>query len=436
MTLVDGRTGLVRLTRTQPMPPEFPPTLHAVESLVADASRWSPWPSDPTCAGGVFWDRSAAEAAALGEAAERYSGNLVPPGMRSASYEDLRARGQAGIDPEALVLYSAEQYQQDGFPFVPFSRDLAVRWVESRDLQTRSPVLVPASLVWCTYFRSPPGSSEPWTNGVLYAGIAAGPTRAAAERSALLELLERDSVTLSWTSGGSTEEVIPAAWLATLARGPKSQFVTRFVRFPSLVGPPVLGALVTHESTEYVTLGTACRPDPVAAAMKALAEAFQLQLVARQLDDPASALCRLARTRDCPLKSWREDRHYRAAYRADLRDMTDLACNLQLHLDLSVWPPLDPELGAGGRVQMSDIAPDEADTATITARLADLGVSVVSVDVTTDDVRSLGMHVVRLVSPGLYSNAPAATPFLGGTRLAAAMAGTGRRPRLEPLPYA
>lgn len=436
MTLVDGRTGIVRLIRGQPMPPEFPPTLHVVESLVADTSRWSPWPSDPTCAGGVFWDRPAAEAAALGEAAERYSGNLVPPGMRSASYQDLRDRSEAAVDPESLALYGSGQYHWDGFPFVPFTRDLVVRWVVGTDLRTRSAVLVPASLVWGTYFRSPPGSLEPCTNGVMYAGVAAGPTRAAAERSALLELLERDSMTLCWTSGGSTEEVIPAGWLATLARGPKSEFVTRFVLFPSLVGLPVLGALVTHELTGYVTLGTACRSDAVAAAMKALAEAFQLQLVARQLDDPASPLCRLARTRGCPLKPWREDRRYRASYRADRRDMTDLACSLQLHLDPSVWGPLDPELGAGGRVRMSDVAPDEADTATITARLADLGVSIVSVDVTTDDVRSLGLHVVRLVAPGLYSNAPAATPFLGGTRLTAAMAGSGRRPRLEPLPYA
>ena len=436
MTLVDVRTGVVRETRAQPLPPEFPQSLEVVESLVADTSSWSPWPSDPTCAGGVFWDREAAEAAALGEAAERYSGNLVSPGLRTASYDDLRARGEAAIDPESLALYRAEQHHKDGFPFVPFTRDLAVRWVEGVDLQTRSTVLVPASLVWGTYFRSEPGASEPWTNGVLYAGIAAGPTRAVAERSALFELLERDAVTLCWTGGEKTEEVVAPPWLATLARGPRSEFVTRFLRFPSVAGEPVLGALVTHAPTGYVSLGTACRPAAEDAATKALAEALQLQLVARQLDDPASPLCRLALTPGCPLKPWRRDRRYSIDYRADYRDMTDLACNLQLHLDPSVWGPLDAELGAGGRARLSDVAPGTADASTITARLADVGIAVVSVDVTTDDVRGLGLHVVRLVAPGLYSNAPAAAPFLGGTRLAAVSARNDDRLRLQPLPYA
>lgn len=436
MTLVDVRTGIVRLTRSQPLPPEFPQTLAVVESLVADTSGWSPWPSDPTCAGGVFWDRPAAEAAALGEAAERYSGNLVFPGLRTASYDDLRARGETAVDPESLALYGPEQHRGESFPFVPFTRDLAVRWVEGADLATRSAVLVPASLVWGTYFRSEPGASEPRTNGVLYAGIATGPTRTAAERSALLELLERDAVTLCWTGGEPTEEVTPPNWLAILGRGPKSEFVTRFLHFPSIVGTPVLGALVTHAPTGYVTLGTACRPDPVDAAMKALAEAFALQLVARQLDDPASPLCRLALTRGCPLKSWRRDRRYRADYRADYRDLTDLACNLQLHLDPSARGPLDAELGAGGRLRLGDVAPDTADPGAITARLAAHGIDVVAVDVTTDDVRALGLYVTRLVAPGLYSNAPAAAPFLGGARLAAALARNDGRLRLAPLPYA
>jgi ribosomal protein S12 methylthiotransferase accessory factor len=41
----------------------------------------------------------------------------------------------------------------------------------------------------------------------------------------------------------------------------------------------------------------------------------------------------------------------------------------------------------------------------------------VTVDLTTPDVRAAGLRVVRVLVPGLYCNAPAACPFLGGERL-------------------
>ena len=45
------------------------------------------------------------------------------------------------------------------------------------------------------------------------------------------------------------------------------------------------------------------------------------------------------------------------------------------------------------------------------------GLRAISVDVTTPDVALSGMRVVRVIVPGLYPNAPAAFPFLGGRRL-------------------
>ncbi|HBL29018.1 MAG TPA: bacteriocin biosynthesis protein SagD, partial [Acidobacteria bacterium] len=45
------------------------------------------------------------------------------------------------------------------------------------------------------------------------------------------------------------------------------------------------------------------------------------------------------------------------------------------------------------------------------------GFRAISVDVTTPDVQAAGLCVVRVIVPGLYPNAPAAFPFLGGRRL-------------------
>jgi ribosomal protein S12 methylthiotransferase accessory factor len=50
-------------------------------------------------------------------------------------------------------------------------------------------------------------------------------------------------------------------------------------------------------------------------------------------------------------------------------------------------------------------------------RLQAAGLRAVSVDLTSPDVASAGLRVVRVLVPGLYSNAPAAFPLLGGRRL-------------------
>ncbi|MFE0427085.1 YcaO-like family protein [Streptomyces sp. NPDC058953] len=49
--------------------------------------------------------------------------------------------------------------------------------------------------------------------------------------------------------------------------------------------------------------------------------------------------------------------------------------------------------------------------------LTEQGFRAVAVDLTTPEVRAAGLHVTRVLVPGLSCNAPAAFPFLGGRRL-------------------
>lgn len=417
------------------LPVHLPETLHLVESVPADTSCWSSWPSDPSGAGCAFWDHEAATGAALGEAVERYCGNLVPSGLPRASHDRLQADGVSAIDPTDLALYGDDQYEAPGFPFVRFTRSLPVRWALGRSLVSGLTTQVPASLVWVTYARGLPAAREPRTHAVMYAGIAAGRSREEATTSAILELLERDAVTITWTGGAQVDTLVPPTWLGTLAAGPTRDFDTRFLHFPSLVGAPVVGAVTRHRPTGYLAMGTACRPDPVAAALKALAEAFQLHLVVQQLDDPGSALCRLAAARESPLKPWRRDRRYAASYRGDLRDATDLGCDLQLALDPDEGTRLERELAGGRTIGLSDLPCVPGDRDGLVARLAACDIEPVSVDVTTPDVRAAGLCVVRVVAPGLVSNAPAALPLLGGRRMRAALDRNGRSPGRRPLPY-
>jgi ribosomal protein S12 methylthiotransferase accessory factor len=301
-----------------------------------------------------------------------------------------------------------------------------------------------------------PSADRPRTNPVIQAGLAAGASLEQAQCSAVCELVERDAMTMSWHGCAGIRRVEPPAWVARLARGPCRALHTRFFDFPNDFGLPVIGALMIDGTTDYMTMGMGCRPNPLRAMVKALGEALQLQLLVASYDDPNGPIMRLAAHPRSPLKPWRADRDYAAAYRSDLRDVVDYACHLQMFLDPVFQSQFEAELegatiadvpitsvaagfGPTSAAETPGPAPARAHASELrdlAQRLADAGHRLISVDVTTDDVRGAGLHVVRVIAPGLYSNSAAGLPFLGGTRLSEAIAEApdGRR-RALPLPH-
>lgn len=431
--LVNERLGIIRRVERHTLHPHLPTGLRLVSASIADTASFCPWPSDATATGCTWWDAASARDAAIGEAVERYCGNLVPSGLRRASYAELAAAGEPALDPAELALYSEAQYRTPGFPFVPFTHDLPVRWAQGHDLATGERALVPASLVYVTYHEASPTAAEPRTNATAYAGVAAGTSRERAEYAALLELFERDAVALGWLGGARLPRIHVHGPLAALLPGPKGALETTLYQFPSEFSVPVIGALIRDEVTGIVAMGTACRIDPAQAALKALAEAAQLHIVSYALDDPTSALARLG-TASGPLKPWRADRRYRDAYRSDWRDMTTLACQVQLYLDPAMRAPLDDRLAGGPEVALDATAGNAPSSSGGCVRLlARRGLRAIAIDVTTPDVRSQGWLVVRVVVPGLYSNAPAAFPLLGGSRIADSLSRAALC--LLPLPH-
>lgn len=442
-TVVDRRTGIVTRVRTRALHSRLPQAFHLVDAVLADTTRFSPWPSDPAGAGCAPWSVTAAEGAAVGEAIERYCGNLVPDidELPAATYDELVANGSHAVDPDELARYGTEQHALPGFPFVPFARTLRVRWTPGRDVVSGMPILVPASHVWVTWLRSAATRLEPRTNVTVYGGIAAGRSSAEARWSALRELVERDAVTLAWTGGAEITPLRPPRWLADLARGPLGTLSARFVSFPTELELPVMGVLLMDRDDGILSLGLGCRADPVAAALKALAEAVADQMILRQLDDPRSAMTRVAATDESPLKRWRADRAYLDRYDPAWRDVTDPGCHLQLYLDPRMQERFEAELATA--LAPMEQFPDPADRASEEQALArtvrllsNRGFRICAVDVTTTDVRAAGLHVERVVVPGLVGNAPAAYPLLGSARLREAIAAApGRSPRLMPLPH-
>jgi len=354
----------------------------------------------------------------------------MPATFIRASANDLARNGLQRLDPGRLALFSTQQYESPGFPFLRFDNDLSVPWVWGTDTVTDEPILVPASIVFTGYaLGGNPGVYEPLTNPPINAGIAAGQDANSALGNALLEVVERDCVWRVWADGGQAIECRPSPeWLEDLTRGPDGRFELELFSFPNDLGLAVVGALVTDRMTSVQLMGTACRESWETAAKKAIAEAFQLHVIANSLLDQDAPI-HLAAAQGGALKPWRRARDYRVLYRSDWRDLRDQLCHVQLYLDPEMAPLLDEQLASArtGPTPRSIVA---GTSETLSGRLSRRGFRVIAVDVTTDDVRAAGFTVIRAVVPGMYSNAPAAFPFLGGQRLRVG----DRVP--PPLPYA
>jgi ribosomal protein S12 methylthiotransferase accessory factor len=129
---------------------------------------------------------------AVGEAVERYSAGRVDP--RRIVRAPAAALTDDFIAPARLCLYADHQYDEPGFPFVRPAPEATIDWTLGAWLDTGEPVYLPALT---TFYDYPARPAEHFCQ-VTSNGLAAGPTLAEAALRATLELVERDTFTLSW----------------------------------------------------------------------------------------------------------------------------------------------------------------------------------------------------------------------------------------------
>lgn len=446
--LVDPRTGLVLRVRDVRHHPAVPSSLVTRQADVGDVRAVSAWANNVLCQGSAFGDAAGAGAAAVGESVERYCGNVLDTlPVTHASYDELRRRGVPALDPADLVLYSDAQYAARGFPFVPLARDLAVHWVPGRSLTTDRELLVPASLVYVNWYSAGYAAAPP-TNFCAFAGIAAGPDEDFAVASALEEVVERHATMVWWLNGHPLPAVAPddlGPHVAAVTAGPGR---TTLLHLDNELGVPVAAAVVHDDDAQLVNVGFSVRPSFADAALKAWTEAFTLQEGSRDLlrrDGLHWQVMADGELNGRAFKPWRADRRYLDDFRPDMRDCDDLMVQQQVYLDPRAGARMAHLLDPPVTRTLADVPslPDRS-AATYRAAVERAGHEVVVVDLTTPDVASTGMRVVRVLVPGTVGNAPAAFPFLGRRRVQdlAVELGWRERPLAEdelvtfPMPHA
>jgi ribosomal protein S12 methylthiotransferase accessory factor len=360
--------------------------------------------------GGYAPSSERARAAAIGEAAERYAGSMVPESsLVLATAAEL---GRAAVSPERFALFAPHQYARPGFPFVPFTKDVRIRWARGFSIPGGEEVFLPAQLVYLSWRRI--ASSEARIAYSTSSGLACGPTLTEAVLFGLLELVERDAFMLMWNNRLSLPRL---DWRGDASLGP---FVERYLaptgaRFTTVdlsgfLAVPVTAAIVEGdgETEPALAVGAGCAATIRDAVVKAVAEAFAVRSWGRtMLQAPgADGLER-------PIATFAD--HIRFYLRRPRAERARFLTASARAIGVREIPSL---VGTTALDQIEEIA----------AKLAGQGAHAYAVDVTTPDLRDAGLAVAKVVSPELCSlDVHHDARFLGGTRLYRLPVGLGLR---------
>ncbi|MFF8026170.1 YcaO-like family protein [Streptomyces sp. NPDC007896] len=399
-----------------------PPSLHLAVADLPDLRADVPWQSDRQAFGMAWNDAGQARMAAWGEAVERISGTMLPAAdrMRYGSHIQLTREGVRALAPERLTLYSPRQYTDGVQPFRPFLPTSPVHWMPVRSLTRQEEIHVPAFLVHTGWPRVPKEQPEQLHAFPAVGGTAAGTSLEQALLAGLGEVVERDAAAVWWANAAPLPRLPLSARIRALLGPMLETHEVTLAHIDNDFAIPVLAACVRTRAEGWLTIGFAARADPEAAALKALAEAFGLQLTCRALDDPAAAahIAGGFTDRRNPLKAWRQDRAYLNDYREDGRDGTELLCHQQLYLDRRAGDRAMDWIGRGPRGSWTQVPRVPGGTfGTLRARGEAAGHEVLYADLTTRQARAAGMRVVRVIVPGMIGTAPACCPYFGGRRV-------------------
>lgn len=394
--LVDPRVGVVRSVEIVPREAGAPDFFHA--SATAANTDAFVRQTNFANAGGAADDRHRAVAKAVGEAIERYCSAIYDVSeLPLTSYAEAPF---ACVPPGAFALHSAAQYEEPGFPWIPFTDETPIRWISGIDLNTDERCAVPAAMVLMPYHFYA-GSSDAPICQPISTGLACHVGSIRASIAGICEVIERDAFTITWQARlGRTHiriETLSDANYARVERFERTGSTVVLLDLTTDVGvPTILAILVTEtEVAPALVFAAATDLDPEVAVRKSLEELAHTRRYSQQV------LTRLPRLEDDPshanvvgqvdhLNFWSDHRHRRHA---------DFIFESARRMDFDELPCLTT-------------SSPERDLEILVRKIHESGHRVIAVDLTTPDVGELGFTVVKAVVPGFH-------PLFMGYRLRA-----------------
>ena len=384
--VLGGKTGIVRSLSQTLLARDAPD----VCLVIAEGTGWETL-FDGDCdldheipGGGP--DFGTASERSLREMIARYCACWPPDSDRlnDATYEELVAEEEV-VDFEYLDVYDRDAVGSE----TDLSRTTKLQWVAGTDLRTDEEVYVPASCVWQ---RTTDGANDAFGTRN---GSATGLTAEAAILDAVYDAVKRDAFVRSLlTERSPTELRLPEGHPANRFRHrnlERGSVETHLLEYDTEFDISVVGCVLVDEGH--------CDADL----------AVSVAASASRLEAATEALLEVVRER-----AYRENRSRRDDGASVPAEVTDFArCVRGDDLTASDWVAtlLD---GPTERIEASCDSPAKVDEpknvddrlAHCLRELADRGYTPIAVDVTTDDVRSLGAHVTRVFVPELVPLTP------------------------------
>jgi len=378
--LVNPRLGIIHdLTELQVNPGD--PELHFYAAQLPNLEAWTGFPfEERSSAAGLT--RSHSVMAALGEAVERYSTAIALSERTDLVWATYRELGDVAIDPSTFATYAPKQYV-NGYPFSPANPDTPMRWVPAMSLTQGRQVYVPAQYVFLPFDPLP---GEPVLMYHTSTGSACGASFSEAAISGLCEVIERDAFMIHWQCKIPAPKVDlgsnATVWDEFRSRYSRKGITYHVWDYTTDIEVPVYFVAVTEDRPTSVTLavGAAARPDPSAAVRKALMESVQTRVWLRQMSRSAGLR---------QISDWKDVRTFED--HVHLWGSPDMLQHAEFLLKSPNRAPIRPDSPRRTvREQLAELV----------HKLALTQLEAIVVDITPEDIRSLGLTVVRALIPG------------------------------------
>jgi ribosomal protein S12 methylthiotransferase accessory factor len=336
--------------------------------------------------GGASSDRDRAMAKAVGEAIERYCAAFYS--KESLPLVSADAAAFPCVEPSDFALYREDQYVAARMEFVPFTKDVPVRWTKAHDVETSRIVYVPAASVFVPYMYKV--SEEPPIIQPISTGLACNEGHESALVSAACEAIERDAFTIFWQARLAPPRVRLASLdptnLDLLQRFARARYDVTLFDITTDIEVPCFMSVARHDDSSQPALCIASAAHPVAstAVRKCLEELEHTRTWCRKLKATTPALdpqkTEMILTQKHHLRFWCEQVN---------RPLADWLFASSRETDL---PTVSEDVQSDPARQLSQVR--EA--------LKNVGLRMLFADLTTPEIRELGLNVVRAVVPGLH----------------------------------
>ena len=394
--LLDDSVGVIRGVVEVPRQAGTPDFFHFA-ATAGNTQAFCPMPNFAS-GGGASAVRDVAVAKAVGEAVERYCAALYE--MDDLPLTSRRAAAFECAAPAEFALYSPEQYAQPDFPWQAFDDDTPVRWARAFDPKFDAECRVPAAMIFLPYMYYTATGDTPIVQPIS-TGLACHCSPAEAVVAAICEVIERDAFTITWQCRLGAPQLL----IETLSDA-NYEMVRRFERTAASVvlldittdvDVPTVLAVLRNESpaAPALVVAAAADLDPEQAVRKSLEE---LAHTARYSQQIATGLPRL--TPD-PCYSNVVDQVSHLNFWVDRR-----------HIHLADFLVASPIRIPFGELASRTSGNAQRDLAFLLDQVEQTGHRVLLADLTTPDIRELGLTVIRAVIPGFH-------PLFMGHRLRA-----------------